>query len=69
MNGIQASHAGSVETKPGITSTMDFSTSENQKMIADTIRRFADTHIRPDMMKWDEEQIFPVDLFRKMGEI
>ena len=69
MNGNQTSLAGSVENKPVTNSTMDFSVSENQKMIAETIRRFADTHIRPDMMKWDESQIFPVDLFKKMGEL
>ncbi len=69
MNGNQTSLAGSVENKPVTNSTMDFSVSDNQKMITETIRRFADTHIRPDMMKWDESQIFPVDLFKKMGEL
>ena len=69
MNGNQTSLAGSVENKPITNSTMDFSVSDNQKMIAETIRRFADTHIRPDMMKWDESQTFPVDLFKKMGDL
>lgn len=58
---------GSVENKAD--TTFNFSTTENQKMIAETIRKFAETHIRPKMMEWDEEQIFPVDLFRKMGEL
>lgn len=49
--------------------TMDFGQTENQKMIAETIRRFAETSIRPDMMVWDEAQIFPIDLFKKMGEL
>ncbi len=49
--------------------TMDFSQTENQKMIAETIRRFAETSIRPEMMVWDEAQIFPIDLFKKMGEL
>lgn len=48
---------------------MDFKKTDNQAMIAETVRKFAETHIRPEMMKWDEEQIFPVDLFRKMGEL
>ncbi|MCX6291421.1 MAG: acyl-CoA dehydrogenase family protein [Bacteroidetes bacterium] len=48
---------------------MDFNLTENQQMIAETIRKFADVHIRPDMMKWDEEQIFPVPLFKKLGEL
>lgn len=38
-------------------------------MIADTVRKFAETEIRPKMMEWDEEQIFPVDLFHRMGEL
>jgi len=48
---------------------MDFNLSENQKMIAQTIRDFGEKHIRPKMMEWDESQEFPVDLFKKMGEI
>lgn len=48
---------------------IEFNPTENQSMIAETIRKFAETHIRPDMMKWDEEQIFPVETFKKMGEL
>jgi alkylation response protein AidB-like acyl-CoA dehydrogenase len=47
---------------------MNFSQTENQKLIAESIRKFGNQHIRPKMMEWDEEQIFPVDLFRKLGE-
>ncbi len=50
-------------------STMEFSTSENQNMIADMIRKFGDEHIRPKMMEWDEAQIFPVECFKKLGEL
>jgi alkylation response protein AidB-like acyl-CoA dehydrogenase len=57
-----------VELNTGIR-TMDFGQSENQEMIAEMVRRFAETSIRPEFMKWDEEQIFPVNLFRKMGEL
>jgi len=46
---------------------MNFSLTENQKLIAEGIRKFGDQHIRPDMMKWDEEQIFPIELFKKLG--
>ncbi|MFT5513208.1 MAG: alkylation response protein AidB-like acyl-CoA dehydrogenase [Bacteroidia bacterium] len=48
---------------------MNFEQTENQIMIADMIRDFAAKEIRPKMMEWDEEQHFPVDLFRKMGEL
>lgn len=48
---------------------MDFSHNENQKMIAEMIKRFGDEHIRPKMMEWDEAQIFPVEVFKKLGEL
>jgi alkylation response protein AidB-like acyl-CoA dehydrogenase len=37
-------------------------------IIRQSARDFAETHIRPQMMKWDEDQIFPVELFKKLGE-
>jgi len=48
---------------------MNFETSETQKMIAESIRDFAKQHITPFMMEWDEKQIFPIDLFHKLGEM
>jgi alkylation response protein AidB-like acyl-CoA dehydrogenase len=48
---------------------MNFEISETQKMIAHSIRDFAKQHISPYMMDWDENQIFPVDLFHKLGEM
>ena len=48
---------------------MDFSYSETQKMIAETIRDFGAQHIKPDMMKWDESQEFPVHVFKALGEL
>ena len=48
---------------------MDFSKSENQKMMADMIRDFCEREIRPNIMKWDESQEFPVELFKKLGEL
>ncbi|HKL03682.1 MAG TPA: acyl-CoA dehydrogenase family protein [Cryomorphaceae bacterium] len=43
--------------------------SENQKMIADMVRDFGEREIRPNLMKWDEEQYFPVETMKKMGEL
>ncbi|MCP9755706.1 acyl-CoA dehydrogenase [Lacihabitans sp. CCS-44] len=37
-------------------------------IIRQSARDFAETHIRPMIMQWDEEQIFPVELFKKLGE-
>lgn len=42
---------------------------ENQKMIAQMVRDFGEKEIRPNLMKWDEEQYFPIDTMRKMGEL
>lgn len=47
---------------------MEFSANENQKMIAETVKKFAETYIRPHIMEWDEAQYFPIELFKKMGE-
>ncbi len=48
---------------------MNFDKNENQKMIAQMVRDFADKEIRPNMMKWDESQEFPVEVFKKLGEL
>jgi alkylation response protein AidB-like acyl-CoA dehydrogenase len=48
---------------------LDFSESENQKMIAQMARDFAQREIVPHIMTWDESQEFPVDVFRKMGAL
>lgn len=48
---------------------MNFSYSSTQKMIAQSIKDFAEKEIRPNIMEWDEAQIFPVELFKKLGEM
>ncbi|MBI3219722.1 MAG: acyl-CoA dehydrogenase family protein [Bacteroidetes bacterium] len=48
---------------------MDFTESENQKMIADMIRDFGKREMVPNRMDWDETQHFPLDLFKKLGEL
>jgi alkylation response protein AidB-like acyl-CoA dehydrogenase len=53
------------EPKVGI----DFTESENQKMIADMIRDFGKREMVPNRMEWDESQHFPLDLFKKLGEL
>ena len=40
---------------------------ENQKMIQQMVRDFAEKEISPKMMEWDESQHFPVELFKKLG--
>lgn len=49
-------------------SGVNFSVTENQKMITQMVRDFAEKHIRPHVMEWDEDQIFPVETLKKLGE-
>ncbi|MGB5531073.1 MAG: acyl-CoA dehydrogenase [Ignavibacteriaceae bacterium] len=42
---------------------------ENQTLIRDTIRDFAQNKIKPKVMEWDESQLFPVEIFRELGEL
>lgn len=48
---------------------MDFKYTENQLMIADMIKEFGEKNIRPKMMEWDNAQTFPIEVFRKLGEL
>lgn len=48
---------------------MNFELNENQKMIAQMVRDFAEKEIRPNRNKWDEEEYFPVETMKKMGEL
>jgi len=48
---------------------MNFQLNENQIAIADMIRKFGKENIYPKMMEWDEAQIFPVEVFKKLGEL
>lgn len=48
---------------------LDFTPTENQKMIKAMVKDFAEKHIRPHVMEWDEVQEFPVDTFKKLGEL
>lgn len=41
---------------------------ENLKIIRQSARDFAETHIRPHVMEWDESQEFPKALMHKLGE-
>ena len=48
---------------------MNFEYSEEQKHIAQSAKDFSEKYIRPHIMKWDESQTFPVELFKKAGEM
>ena len=48
---------------------MNFEESENQRMISDMVRDLGKKEIEPYKMEWDESQEFPVELFKKLGEL
>jgi alkylation response protein AidB-like acyl-CoA dehydrogenase len=41
---------------------------DNLTLIRQSARDFAETHIRPYLMEWDESQHFPMEMFHRMGE-
>ena len=43
--------------------------SENQVIIRDTVRDFAEKNIRPYIMKYDESQEFPIEILQQLGEL
>jgi alkylation response protein AidB-like acyl-CoA dehydrogenase len=46
-----------------------FEYTEEQRHIADAVRDFAKQRILPYYKEWDEEQIFPRELFRQLGKL
>ena len=48
---------------------MDFELNEEQVAFADMARAFAQNEMEPNAAEWDQEQIFPVDVLRKAGEM
>ncbi len=48
---------------------MNFTYSEDQKMIAQMVSDFAEKEVRPKLMEWDESQKFPLEVFKKLGEL
>ncbi len=48
---------------------MDFETDELTLQIAQTTSDFAKQHILPYVMQWDENQEFPIKVFKEMGKL
>ena len=46
---------------------MDFEFSAEQVQLRKMVREFAETEIRPHVLEWDEEQIFPLEQIKKAG--
>ena len=49
--------------------TYNLDLTEEQILIRDTIRDFADKTVRPVVMEFDESQKFPTDIMRQLGEM
>lgn len=48
---------------------MNFEVSELTKQVGQTARDFAQQHIKPHVMTWDESQEFPTEVFKEMGKL
>ncbi|MBJ7267607.1 MULTISPECIES: acyl-CoA dehydrogenase family protein [Idiomarina] len=48
---------------------MNFELTEDQQAFVDTAKAFADKELAPNAAKWDEEHHFPIEVFRKAGEM
>lgn len=48
---------------------MNFQTTELTSQVAHTARDFALQYIKPHVMEWDEQQLFPVPLFKELGKM
>ena len=47
----------------------EINTSETQRMVYEAARDFAAQFIKPNLMKWDEAQYFPSEIFEKAGAL
>lgn len=48
---------------------MDFELTDEQRMIRDMVREFAEREIAPHATAWDQESEFPAEVVRKLGEL
>jgi alkylation response protein AidB-like acyl-CoA dehydrogenase len=48
---------------------MDFSLTDHQKLIRDTVRQFMDTEVRPLVKQLERDERFPLDILKKIGEM
>ncbi len=48
---------------------MHFQVTELTEQVAQTARDFADQYIKPHVMEWDEQQVFPITVFKELGKL
>ncbi|MCB0845687.1 MAG: acyl-CoA dehydrogenase family protein, partial [Bacteroidetes bacterium] len=58
-----------MDTTIDLTEVLNFQLNENQQLITDMIRRYGEEKIRPVVMKYDESQEFPIEIFKELGQM
>jgi butyryl-CoA dehydrogenase len=48
---------------------MDFSLTDQQKLIRDTVRQFMEAEVRPNVKGWERAERYPLEAMRKLGEM
>ena len=48
---------------------MDFELSEEQLLLRDTVKQFAEAELLPHAREWDEQQAFPREVFKRLGAL
>ena len=48
---------------------MDFEYTPEQLHLRKAVREFAEAEIAPHVMEWDEDQVFPLEVIRKLGQL
>src|SRR5208282_326784 len=48
---------------------MDFSLTDDQRLLKETIRQFMEAEVRPHLRQYEKEEHFPADELRRLGEL
>ena len=48
---------------------MEFDLTPEQIQLRKSVREFAEQEIRPHVLEWDEEEIFPLEVIKKAGQL
>ena len=48
---------------------MDIRLTDDQRLLRQAVREFAEAEIRPNVMEWDEAQHFPLDLLARLADL
>ena len=48
---------------------MDFSLNEEQRLLKQSVRDFAESELQPHVREWDEKQEFPREVFTRLGDM